>query len=183
MERDVPYYEKLLEEKGNGTLFPFDEITREQLTELWVREHLPDSMIADLFGVPKSRVTKRRHAFELKMFGGGAQYLEEHIEQRNALAKTALTSPGLRNRLAIGLTHYVFRNGPVEDMHADGKLDQEDMKTLNKFMADRIVSLLYLAEEGRWEDLYRLLNFCMLYGLDWDEPQIDLSDLEILKQL
>ena len=36
------------------------------------------------------------------------------------------------------MTHYAFRNGPVEDMHANGQLSQQDMKTLNKYMVNRI---------------------------------------------
>ena len=32
------------------------------------------------------------------------------------------------------VVHYCFRNGPLEDMHAQGKLSLEDMKTLNKFL-------------------------------------------------
>lgn len=32
------------------------------------------------------------------------------------------------------VVHYCFRNGQLEDMHAQGKLSQEDMKTLNKFL-------------------------------------------------
>ena len=40
--------------------------------------------------------------------------------------------------LAKAITVEVFRNGPVEDMHAAGKLSEEDMKTLNKYMVSEL---------------------------------------------
>ena len=34
-------------------------------------------------------------------------------------------------------------------MHADGKLTQEDMKTLNKYMVNRLTGILSAVHEGR----------------------------------
>lgn len=173
----MPYYEQLLEEKKNGTLFPFDEITKDQLAELWTREHLSDAAIADLFRVPKSRVTQKRRSFALTMFDGTAQFLQDHIEghpeRYNTLAREALSLPASRGQLAIGLTRYVFRDGPVEDMHTAGQLSQEDMRTLNQFTANRIATVIYLMEEGRWKDLYTLLERYMGGAGEWDEPEVD----------
>ena len=108
------------------------------------------------------------------------EQLEDEPDRRSALAKEALSSPALRGRLAVGLTRYVFRDGPVEDMHAAGQLSQADMKTLNQFTANRIATVLYLAEEGYWEALYALLGRYMAGAESWDEPQVDLKKVERL---
>ena len=42
------------------------------------------------------------------------------------------------NFISKSLTVYAFRNGPIEDMHAEGKLSEEDMKILNKYMVERL---------------------------------------------
>lgn len=60
--------------------------------------------------------------------------------------------------LAVALTLYRFRNGPVEGMHASGKLSEDDMKTLTKSMVDKIGFLLYLFEKSHYlaiDDLLR----------------------------
>ena len=50
--------------------------------------------------------------------------------------------------LSKGITQFAFRSGPVEEMHAKGKLTQKDMKTLNKFMTNRIAELLTTISNG-----------------------------------
>ena len=48
--------------------------------------------------------------------------------------------------LSIALAHFCFRNGPIESMHADPGigLTEERMKTLNKFMVDKLGLFLLL---------------------------------------
>ena len=84
--------------------------------------------------------------------------------------------------LAKAITVEVFRNGPVEDMHAAGKLSEEDMKTLNKYMVNKLARLLYLFEEEDSFGLCLLLNFARSCATEWDEPEIDLDELEELKK-
>ena len=81
------------------------------------------------------------------------------------------------DRLAVGLTHYFFRNGPVEDMHADGQLSENDMKILNKYMVDRVARVLLLAKENRWLELELLLSFHMQCGSTWDKPSTNMDEL------
>lgn len=83
----------------------------------------------------------------------------------------------LPNRFAIarsvgakGLTILAFRNGPVEDMHAGmrcqackgderySRLTNAQMKTLNKFMVDRLYELLTLKETDRNEYNRRIVD-------------------------
>ncbi|QNB47796.1 hypothetical protein BR63_16900 [Thermanaerosceptrum fracticalcis] len=49
--------------------------------------------------------------------------------------------------IAKAITHFVFRNGPVENMHANRQLSQDDMKTLNKFMVNRLAYVFTLIIE------------------------------------
>lgn len=82
------------------------------------------------------------------------------------------------NTLAKAMTHYCFRNGPVEDMHAEGKLGQEDMKTLNKYMVDRLGTLLSLVMDEEWAKLSCLHDAYAKYGHDWDDANIDYGEAD-----
>ena len=52
--------------------------------------------------------------------------------------------------LAVALTIFCFRNGAIEGMHATEKLSDGDMKTLNKFMVEKIGFLLHLFKIGHY---------------------------------
>lgn len=76
--------------------------------------------------------------------------------------------------LPIALAHFCFRNGPVEDMHAAPEvgLTDEHMKTLNKYMVDKLglfVACLACEDERA---LVRILTPQMLYGSHWDSPDL-----------
>ena len=77
------------------------------------------------------------------------------------------------------VVHYCFRNGPVEDMHAQGKLSQEDMKTLNKYMVNSVAELFELAMSGEWLKFYLLYAYNSINGKNWDkaEPDMEMSDI------
>lgn len=90
----------------------------------------------------------------------------------------------IRN-LAIRMTLFCFRNGPVEDFHAGSVsveestketeresislLSQEEMKILNKFMVDRLAYLLELFENRQYIKL-RTLLLAQPGGTGWDDP-------------
>ena len=77
------------------------------------------------------------------------------------------------------IVHYCFRNGPVEDMHAQGQLSQKDMKTLNKFMVNKVAELFELAMSDEWLKFYSLYAYNSIYGSDWDkaEPNGETADI------
>lgn len=75
--------------------------------------------------------------------------------------------------LAKALTHYIFCRGPVEDMHVNGQLSQEDMKILHKYMVTHLVWILTRVFEGDWIRLELLFNNFSHYGNQWD-----LADLQ-----
>lgn len=102
----------------------------------------------------------------------------------------------IRN-LAIGLTQYCFRSGPIEAMHS-GKIDiieatkdtdpddisqlsQEDMKKLNKYMVDKLGFLLHLLVEGRYYDMALILEYPIALGSHWDSPNIEKEEKELQK--
>lgn len=74
--------------------------------------------------------------------------------------------------LSISLTHLCFRNGPVEDMHADGKLDDSDMMLLNKYMVDHLGFFFLLLGLSDIDSLKQVLRFHEQCGLDWDDPDV-----------
>lgn len=65
-------------------------------------------------------------------------------------------------------------------MHADGKLTQEDMKTLNKYMVNRLAGIISVVHEGRWLQLELLYSFLQNYGTDWDKAEPDNEELVLI---
>jgi len=80
-------------------------------------------------------------------------------------------------QMACTLTHFCFRNGPVEDMHADGKLSQTDMKTLNKYCNNKLYTFLTLLKNDEMERMLPQIYLCK-DGEGWDKPEFQLYDLE-----
>lgn len=183
MEQNL--YEKLVEKKNNGEKLDWNNITKDELEELF--EKSTDNMIADLYGVTKSQVISKRRKWNIKLINYSIKNFLNNDEANKALfnslnqtSKERLLNKNNIDIISIALTHYLFRNGPVEDMHSDGKLSQDDMKTLNKFMVNRIAGLLETMHKGEWLKLELLLNFYKLYGNDWDKPVADVDEINAL---
>ena len=85
--------------------------------------------------------------------------------------------------LTNAATHYAFRNGPVENMHADGKLSDEDMKTLNKYMMDRLAFVFKMIMECDYENINYFIRYHSMFGQNWDKAVPDGSDMEAMKKL
>lgn len=60
-------YEELEARKKSGEVLSFEALSDAELEQLWWDENCSDRMIADLFGVPKSRVTTRRRRLGLNI--------------------------------------------------------------------------------------------------------------------
>lgn len=68
----------------------------------------------------------------------------------------------------------------MKNIHSKGKLSQEDMKTLNKFMVNRIAGLLETLNKGEWLKLELLLNYySMFFGKNWDKPIPDIDEIDL----
>lgn len=182
MEKDL--YQKLVERKNKGEELEWNNITKEELEELF--EKNTDNMIANLYGVSKSQVKYKREKWDIKLINYTLKkFLSEEsdknlFESLNQSSKNRLLDKDNFDTISIALTHYLFRNGPVEDMHSAGKLSQEDMKTLNKFMVNRISGLLKTLDEGEWLKLELLLNFYRIFGRNWDKPVPDTDEIDII---
>lgn len=68
-------------------------------------------------------------------------------------------------------------------MHACGQLSENDMMVLNKYMVNKIATVLFLAKNGHWFELECLLKFDMLCGSQWDKPIVDLFNIYRLIEL
>jgi hypothetical protein len=75
--------------------------------------------------------------------------------------------------LSKGITQFAFRSGPVEEMHASNKLTQKDMKTLNKFMINRIAGLLTTISNGDILNVLKVLTFYASLSSNWDSCKPD----------
>lgn len=82
----------------------------------------------------------------------------------------------LANSLAKATTIYTFRNGPVEDMHAEGKFTQEDIRILGENMTERLGEIFYLLLSGRGEDIEYLLALSSFYTKEMKD--VSLEELE-----
>ena len=125
-------YDKYLEDKASGNLVRWEYLSRDQLFDLFCNSMVIDSMVADLFGVSISKVryARKKHGITNRLLSI-YQLLngEDRQQSWDEAAKSKLLSDDKADALAIGLTHYFFRNGPVEDMHALGQLSEDDMMT------------------------------------------------------
>jgi len=59
----------------------------------------------------------------------------------------------------------------------DSKLTDDDMKKLNIYMVNRIATILDMMISNRWYEFEFLVNAYSLYDRDWDEAQIDDTDI------
>lgn len=72
-------------------------------------------------------------------------------------------------KLALILAVHGFRNSPIEDIHADDRITQEEMKHINKTVYNQIFTILTLLEKGKLEKIpYFMANG---WGDNWDEPK------------
>ena len=78
--------------------------------------------------------------------------------------------------LSKGITQFAFRSGPVEEMHSKGKLTQKDMKTLNKFMINRIAGLLQIIFNGDVANALKVLTFYASLSSDWNKANPDIEE-------
>lgn len=165
MKQDL--YRKLIEIKNKGEKLIWDDITREELEELF--EKNSDSMIAELYGVTKSQVKTKREKWDIKQINYVLKkFFEEDFNKKlfenlNQSSKKRLLKKDNIDTISIALTHYLFRNGPIEDIHNEGKLSQQDMKILNKFIVNRIAGLLEIINKEEWLKLELLLDYYNRY--------------------
>ena len=132
----------------------WNQITMEELTSLYYDNELSDRQIAELYNISKSKVAYKRKkhgiTFRNKVYRDFQERNSDLFEKLNSDSKERLLKRENIEMLSKMITHFAFRNGPVEDMHANNQLSQEDMKILNKYMVNRIAGLLTAIADEDW---------------------------------
>ena len=162
----------------------WSEVNEEVLRDLYYVQNMSDRMIAGKFDVKPSQVAYKRKKYGIS---NKNRIYEEILNPDSALnvklnqeSKLRLCRQENIDGIAKALTHYVFRNGPVEDMHSDGKLTQEDMKVLNKYMVDRFAGILSYIGKGNWLHLELIYDYYNKYGSGWDNAVPDTEEMDIV---
>lgn len=162
----------------------WEQVDRKKIEELFYEKKMSDNEIADLYQVPKSKVQYKRRKYGLTLRRRGIREFEqsnkELYDKLNADSKKALCDKDNIDGIAKFLTHYLFCNGPVEQMHAKGKLSKHDMKVLNKFMVNRVAGLLCAAHRGEWLKLDLLYAFYRNDGAEWGPVVPDEDEISYL---
>ncbi len=176
-------YEELTKLKEKGEMLTWENISKAQLASLFFAENISDYLIADLYNIKKNQVTYKRKKLDItrnspEYYDRIYQKIMKDIPELNTQAKEFLCKKENISIIAKAITHYIFRNGPVEDMHTQGKFSQQDMKILNKYMVNRIAGLLELAINGDWIKLQLMVEFLMNYGMEWDKVECDTQEID-----
>lgn len=116
---------------------------------------------------------------EKQLIQDNAKITQKDREIFQSILKTQLkmvSIPTLSKALAVT----VFRNGIVEDIHAVGKLDDNDMMQLNIDVCNRIYQLLTWYREGKYLSISKYLNFGSLCASQWGDP-CEPEDMRLLE--
>lgn len=172
-------FEDLSHKKKKGEELKIEDLSSDDLRKMYIEENKTDSMIADLFSVKKSKVTYLRRKMGITIRNTMIDdYLTNQTEavEVNRLVKEKILVADNIDMISKAITHFAFRNGPVEDMHADpnSQLSESDMKTLNKYMVNRLAYVFTLIIENRWMEFdYLIKSIDFWSGHNWDEAEPD----------
>lgn len=131
----------------------WQELTKEELVNLY--SQYTSAQLAEMFGVSKYQVQKKCKDLCIRE-ACAIQHVNKRLKEGERPEVLQEVKGIGYDRFAKAVTHFVFRNGPIEDMHAEGKLSQNDMKTLNKFLYNRLGHVFKLIEQEDIVNLYRL---------------------------
>lgn len=81
--------------------------------------------------------------------------------------------------VAYILTVHGFRNSPIEDIHASGRITNKEMKKLNQTVCNQIYTLLWLMEKGLLFNSEYFANES--WWSEWDKPKLLKSWIKSLK--
>ena len=73
-----------------------------------------------------------------------------------------------KTELAKAIVAYCFRNTILEDIHADGRISQEEMKVLMQTAVNHVYAVL--SHEGDVEFEEKVLSHALKFTQGWDEP-------------
>lgn len=177
-------YEELNKQKESGIKLSWEDISEEQLRKLYVDNRIPSILISRLYGIKQSQVDYKRKKFGIKFMEIIANDFIDNVPKvTNDSMKTIFFNNFDIDKFSKIITHYAFRNGPVEDMHSEGKLSENDMMVLNKYMVNRTAGILQLIKDKQWFKLVGLMNLYGIYGADWDKAEPDTKELDTCLKL
>ena len=85
-------------------------------------------------------------------------------------------------RLALIMAVNCVRNTIIEDYHSQGKLTQEEMKTFNKEVANKLYTFLeYLFNKPPEDQQAFLRAMSIMYPTNWDQPKLDTEFVKAVK--
>ncbi len=92
------------------------------------------------------------------------------------IVKDSPISDSYIRRLALLMAVNCVRNTVIKDYHVRGSLSQEDMKSFNKEVANKLYTFLRFMFRGTDEERQALLKVTgLMYPSGWDKPVIDAS--------
>lgn len=164
----------------------WNEITYEELKRLYYYERLTDREIANRYSVGIGKVTYKRRKFGITfksmVYENFMDSNRPLFNELNMKSKERLFRRDNIDSISKAVTQFAFRNGPVEDMHANNQLSQSDMKVLNKYMVNRIAGLLTAIADNNWLQLELLLAYYRKFGDEWDGVEPDMKEINLALQ-
>ncbi|QWU15334.1 hypothetical protein SAMN04487895_11973 [Paenibacillus sophorae] len=166
--------------KTNGEVLNFNQLTLNELKQLHWNEGRFDWEIAELFNISKSKVQQKRRKMGITRKEMIIEDLinnkdEDYHELNQKAFERIMTTENI-DVISKALTNFAFRSGPVEDIHSNNQLTQKDMKTLNKFIVNRLSYVIKLIIESRGIELEYLIRSNALFNTGWDAAEEDDGD-------
>ena len=162
----------------------WENVSREHLKHLLVDENMTAAAIAEGFGVSVSKVQYKKKKYGLtsayimfEKFAKGED--KELMDSINEIAKDWFLDAENIDAIAKSITNYVFRQGPVENIHTEGKpITDRDMKAINIYMVNHIAGLLACAIDGNWVKLQLLISYFNKGMSEWEPAKPELGKIE-----
>jgi hypothetical protein len=178
-------YDGFLNRKNAGENIDINELTPDILRVLFIEKVKTDSMIAKLFDVKSSKITNLRRKNGITIRNSIVDDFMTNIpkELQEKAKEKLFSSKDNISKIAKALTHFAFRNGPIEDMHSNQEknITEEDMEILNKYMVNRLAYVIKLIKDEKWLDLNFLVeSIDNLFGHGWDDAEPDDGGMENL---
>lgn len=169
-------YKRFLKRKQKGESLSLEDLSETDLKILFIDEKKSDKMIATLFEVNDSKIISLRQKYGITIKNS---LINDFLDNNTDIAKTLNDKMKLEtladkniSKISKAITHFIFRNGPIEDMHADvnKNITDEDMKILNKYIVNRIAYIFTLISKDQWAEFNFLIeSIDLMFGHDWDE--------------
>lgn len=176
-------YEKLLEKKKMGSLYPFHQISPKDLEQLYLKENLTSKTIAELFDVTKGQVDYRRYKFNIRIRKGVVdEFLKMESDQAQSINKMAgelLLEEDRIGVIAKAITKFSLgEDTEIEISSRLNSISEIDVKKLKELMANRLAYILELIINEDWIKLNYLIESNKDFDKDWKDPIPDDANFE-----